>query len=98
MLAIVSWVAEQERRRISERTKAALDRLRAQGVHVGRPRARIDVAEAARLRAEGHSIRSIARKLKVGSSTLHRALAIHGVPKAGCLEAHPQAGEITTAA
>lgn len=98
MLAVVSWVAEQERRRISERTKAALDRLRAKGVHVGRPRARVDMAEALRLRADGHSIRSIARKLKVGASTLHRALAAHVVPKAGCPAGDPQGAEITSAA
>lgn len=38
LLGIFSWVAEQEKRRISERTKAALARKKAQGVVLGRPR------------------------------------------------------------
>lgn len=37
LLAIFSWVAEQERKRISERTKAALQRKKAMGVKLGRP-------------------------------------------------------------
>lgn len=38
MLAIFSWVAQQERLRISERTKAGLAKARAKGVKLGRPR------------------------------------------------------------
>src|ERR1700722_3871013 len=35
MIAIAAWIAEQERRRISERTIAGLDRVRAAGVRLG---------------------------------------------------------------
>lgn len=38
MLAVMSWVAKEERRKISERTKAALAKLKSQGVKLGRPR------------------------------------------------------------
>ena len=38
LLAIFSWVAKEERRKISERTKAALSKLKAQGVKLGRPK------------------------------------------------------------
>jgi DNA invertase Pin-like site-specific DNA recombinase len=37
LLAIMSWVAAEEKKRISERTKAGLDRLRSKGVKLGRP-------------------------------------------------------------
>lgn len=37
LLAIFSWVAQQERQRIVERTKAGLDRVRKQGKILGRP-------------------------------------------------------------
>ena len=37
LLGIFSWVAEQERKRISERTKVALQRKKEQGVKLGRP-------------------------------------------------------------
>jgi DNA invertase Pin-like site-specific DNA recombinase len=42
LVAVFSWVAEQERRRLSERTRAGLERVRARGVRIGRPAARID--------------------------------------------------------
>ena len=38
LLAIFSWVAAQERKRISDRTKAALNLKRSRGVKLGRPR------------------------------------------------------------
>lgn len=38
LLSIAGWVASMESRRISERTKAGLARVRAEGKHLGRPR------------------------------------------------------------
>ena len=37
LLPIIAWVAEMEKKRISERTKAALAQRRALGVRLGRP-------------------------------------------------------------
>jgi len=37
LLAIFSWVAQQERKRIVERTKAGLERAKRQGKRLGRP-------------------------------------------------------------
>jgi len=37
LLAVMSWVAAEERRKISERTKAGLAKLKAKGVKLGRP-------------------------------------------------------------
>lgn len=37
LLTIMSWMAAEERRKISERTKAALQKLKAQGKKLGRP-------------------------------------------------------------
>jgi len=37
LLGIFSWVAAEERKKISERTKAALARKKAQGIKLGRP-------------------------------------------------------------
>jgi DNA invertase Pin-like site-specific DNA recombinase len=96
LVAIASWVAEQERARISLRTKAALQRLKNQGFHVGRPKARIDLVEARRLRSQGLSLKDVAKTLKVGVSTLHRALA--DVPKTGGSAAEVQVPETTSAA
>lgn len=77
LLAIFSWVAEQERRRLVERTKAGLERARRQGKRIGRPH-RVDPATLARaltMRQAGRSVRDLAVALKVPRATLQRALA-----------------------
>lgn len=74
LLAVFGWVAEQERARLGERTRAGLERARRRGVQLGRPRARVDLRTARRLRAEGLSLRDVAAQLGVSTSTLHRAL------------------------
>lgn len=79
LVSIFSWVAQQERRRISSRTKAGLERAKRKGRILGRPKKWIDIDSALRLRAEGMPLRKISQKLKVGTSTLHRALKAHEV-------------------
>jgi putative DNA-invertase from lambdoid prophage Rac len=77
LVAIFSWVAEQERARLGERTRAGLDRARARGKKLGRPRRAIGKRDLARARAMlevGSSVRFAAKTIKVPASTLHRAL------------------------
>jgi putative DNA-invertase from lambdoid prophage Rac len=74
LIAIFSWVAEQERARLVERTKAGMEQARRRGSRIGRPRARLDKDELRRLRAQGLSVRKIAETLNVGSSTVQRHL------------------------
>ena len=75
LIAIFSWVAEQERLRLIERTKAGLDRARRQGKRLGRPNVQVDLERARALRAEGKSLRQTATTLGIGTTTLHRLLA-----------------------
>ena len=42
LLAIFSWVAQQERKRIVERTKAGLERAKREGKTLGRPKGKRD--------------------------------------------------------
>ncbi len=73
----LSAVAELERDLIRERVVAGLKAARRRGQRLGRPRvleAR-DVARAQRLKASGHTVRAIAAKLGVGSSTVQRVLS-----------------------
>ncbi len=74
LVAIFSWVAEQERAQLVARTKAGLTRARARGIRLGRPAARVDVARARELRAGGLSIRAVAKALRVPTTTVARAL------------------------
>ena len=77
LLAIFSWVAEQERRRIGERSRAAIERARKEGKQIGRPRASVDVAKAVALIDGGMSYRQASRRLGIGAATLHRIVQAH---------------------
>jgi DNA invertase Pin-like site-specific DNA recombinase len=75
LVAIFGWVAEQERTRLIERTKAGLERARREGKPLGRPKASpLKVAAAvARVRA-GASIREAAKAAGVNRETVRRAM------------------------
>lgn len=88
LLAIFAWVAEQERGRMIERTIAGMARARREGKKIGRPETAIPMTLARSLRAEGFSVRAVARRLRVPPTTLRRALERAGVdtpPKASAL-------------
>jgi DNA invertase Pin-like site-specific DNA recombinase len=71
MLAVAAWIAKQERLRISERTKAGLDRARREGKHCGRPRRVFRRDEVVRMRdVERLSWRVIAERLGLPVSTV----------------------------
>jgi DNA invertase Pin-like site-specific DNA recombinase len=75
MLAVV---AQWEREAIVKRTRDALAAKKRRGEHIGRRRALSPSRlEAAREMLEsGHGAARVARILKVGRSTLYRALAV----------------------
>lgn len=76
LIAIFGWVAEQERSRLIERTKAGLDRARRQGKKLGRPRASPILLHAAADRvAAGMAVAEAARCSGVKRSTLRRFMA-----------------------
>ena len=83
VIGILAAVAKQERVRLSERTKAGLERAKAQGKVGGRPKAEDAepklVAKIGRLRSQGHSIRGIAAEVGKSPNTVQRLLRIGGV-------------------
>lgn len=76
VLDVLAAVAAFERALILERVGEGKARAQARGVRFGRPNALgpKEVRRAQRLRASGHSVRAIAERLGVGSSTVQRAL------------------------
>jgi DNA invertase Pin-like site-specific DNA recombinase len=72
LLAIISWIAEQERARLIERTKAGMAAARRRGARIGRPRARLDHGRLVELHRQGWSVRKIAETMGVGPSTRPR--------------------------
>lgn len=79
LIAIFGWVAEQERARISERTKAGLERARRRGVKLGRRPVDVDLVRLLALRAEGKSIRAIAANVGLSVGKTHQLLRAAGV-------------------
>lgn len=75
LVAIFGWVAEQERTRLIERTVAGLDRARAQGIRLGRPRSSPAALQAAaELVATGTPRAAAARRHGLSARSLGRFL------------------------
>ncbi len=72
---IVGAVAQFERDLIAERVRAGIAHAKAMGKRIGRPRAPIDTSAVATLRAQGQSLREIAKALSVPVSRVRRALS-----------------------
>ena len=76
LTTFMAWAAEQELQAVSRRTRAGLERARAEGKTLGPP-PRVDggqVEAMARLRREGQSFRSIGRIFGVSRTTVQRRL------------------------
>jgi DNA invertase Pin-like site-specific DNA recombinase len=79
LFLVAAMAAEMERELIQERTRDGLAAAKAQGRKGGRPPA-VDcdtLAVAIDRRKRGESVTSIAQHLKIGRSTLYRALELH---------------------
>lgn len=79
MFQMCGVFAEFERAMIQERVKAGLERAKAQGKTLGRPRTPKSIEEAIRAsRRKGKGIKKIASELGVGVSTVQRV--VHEIP------------------
>ena len=76
LTTFMAWAAEQELQAVSRRTRAGLQKARAEGKALGPPRIVDDdqVEAMARLRREGQSLRSIGRLFGVSRTTVQRRL------------------------
>lgn len=75
LVGIFSWVAEQERARLIERTVAGMARARAEGKQIGRPQVNAPRGIVLSLAESGLSQRKIARRLKVSQASVSRVLS-----------------------
>lgn len=81
VLAILACIAKQERVRISERTKAGLERAKKNGARLGRPPVATELATKIRdLRASGKTVRAVSQELGVSvgsvSKVCRQAMAV----------------------
>jgi DNA invertase Pin-like site-specific DNA recombinase len=75
MFTIIGAMAQLERDIIRERVKAGLERAKARGIRLGRPRVPVAVRELATLRKQGLSVGQLARRLRCSRSTVCRYLS-----------------------
>lgn len=78
VISILATIAKQERVRLSERTKAGLAIARSKGRQIGRPRLKVQAADIARLKAQGHSLRAIGRRLRISEGSVRRYMSMNG--------------------
>jgi putative DNA-invertase from lambdoid prophage Rac len=78
LVQVMAWVAQGERDRLIERTKAGLERARAQGKRLGRPPADAGKVAAAVDRVLRHkfSVGSASRTFGVSRTTIRRAVEV----------------------
>lgn len=74
MIALAAWIAQQERLRISERTRAGLAVARRKGSRLGRPPVVVDRAKVQDLAGRGLTTREIGAKLGCSAATVSRML------------------------
>ena len=79
LFGILGEIAEFERSLIIERTKAGLQRARAQGKRLGRPKVAVDRARILELKAQGLGYRKIADELGVSHQTILNRLRNEGM-------------------
>ena len=72
LLAVYSWVAEVERKKIVERTKSGIRRAKDEGKQIGRKRKPIDDRRVMELHDAGMTWRQIAAEMKVTPMTMYR--------------------------
>jgi len=75
------WIADEEAKTISERTKAGIERAKREGIVVGRPRSQVDGQAIVKLNLEGASLREISNKFGISKETVRRILKVHNSGK-----------------
>src|SRR5262249_36355978 len=93
--AIQAWYAEMENDERAEAVRAGQQRARAEGKHIGRPRAVFRRDQVADLRAQGLSWRQVADQLGVGVGTVRRAF--QALSQSGVSEAPPPLSDAAAA-
>ena len=78
LLPIFAWIAKQEAKKISERTKAGLQRAVREGKSLGRPKSDLELERIVSLKQQGKSLSEIAKELGTSKETVRRRLKQSG--------------------
>lgn len=72
LYGLIGSIAQMESDRLSERTKAGLERARKNGKRLGQPPVKFNRYRAAKLLADGLSMRKVAEEVGVSTATIYR--------------------------
>ncbi len=81
VIGILAAIAKQEKIRISERTKAGLERARSKGKTLGRPKNNLTASQIQSLLDAGNNRREIALKNNCSQATICRILKTGAIPQ-----------------
>lgn len=70
LIGIAAYIANEETKRLSERIRAGLGKVREDGRHIGRRKIAVTAADIQQLRADGLSETAICERLNVSRATL----------------------------
>jgi len=74
VLTFLGAVAEFERETIVERVRSGLDRAKANGVRLGRPKTSFDIGKALKLKRQGQTWSELSKVLNVSRATIRRVI------------------------
>lgn len=75
---VLAAMAKQQRVRLGERVRAGLERVKASGKPLGRPREQLNMPKMRAMRSQGLGWQTIAREMRVSYQTVRRALTMSG--------------------
>jgi DNA invertase Pin-like site-specific DNA recombinase len=84
IVSLLATLAKQETIRLSERTKAGLERARAQGRVGGRPRVQCDRGKVLKLHTAGKSLAAISREIGISKTSVHRIVRRSATKETRC--------------
>lgn len=74
VLTFLGAVAEFERETIVERVRSGLDRAKANGVRLGRPKTAFDIGKALKLKQQGQTWSELSKALNISRATIRRVI------------------------
>lgn len=74
LMPMLEWLAEDEARSTSARTKAGIEKAKRQGIAIGRPKVDMNVQKVLELREKGATLQEIAESLGTSKETVRRTL------------------------
>jgi len=96
IVVIVGAIAELERNLIIERVRAGMRRARLDGQHIGRRPLELDEAAIVRDRAQGLSLRQVARNHQISTATVRKVLQRAVMPCVKRVEIGPSGTRMNT--